>query len=125
MKGLVFLVHWDPPTALERAETLREAEWDVATESRDGRRGYKAILDQRPLAVVIDLSIRPTHGRELARSLKKTKPTRSLPVVFVGGSPREDAKVRAELPGALFSTLDGLAATLDQATRAETPEDLG
>jgi DNA-binding response OmpR family regulator len=97
----------------------------VATESQDGRRGYKAILDQRPLAVVIDLSIRPTHGRELARSLRKTKPTRSLPVVFVGGSPREDAKVRVELPGALFTTLEGLVSTLEQAIKTGTPKDLG
>lgn len=87
MKGLVFLVHWDSSTVLERAEILHAAGWDVATEFRDGGRGYKAILDQRPLAVVIDLSVRPTHGRELARSLRKTKPARSLPVAFVGGSP--------------------------------------
>lgn len=83
----VFLVVWHEATAGQVARSLRDAGWEVRTESEDGGRAYREIRKHRPVCLVVDLSRRPSHGREVVRSLRTTQSGRTLPVVFAGGDP--------------------------------------
>ncbi|MBN1963248.1 MAG: hypothetical protein JW910_01290 [Anaerolineae bacterium] len=117
MKGKLFLVQWDEALARQRAGDLREAGWDVEVETQDGGQAYRVIRAGQPDVVVVDLSQKPSHGRELARSLRLGKATRDLPIVFLDGDDANRAKTRNLLPGAIFCPDDVLPALLDQFAR--------
>ncbi len=81
----VFLVVWDAAAVGTVAPLLRDAGWEVWTESEDGGRAYRGIREHAPACLVVDLSRRPSHGREVVRSLRATRSGRALPVVYSGG----------------------------------------
>jgi hypothetical protein len=56
-----------------------------------------------PDAVVIDLDRLPSYGRELGLSLRASKSTSHLRLVFAGGVPEKIDLVRAAIPDAIFS----------------------
>ncbi len=102
MGGRVQLIHWNAAEAETRSETLRSAGYDV-----DHRQLTPAVLRNLrrdpPSAVVIDLSRLPSQGRDLAVALRCSKPTRQVPLVFVGGEPAKVARFKREIPDAVFS----------------------
>jgi DNA-binding response OmpR family regulator len=113
MKARIFLVHWDAAEAEAYAEQIRSWGWEVSgIEAEDGGRAYRLIRENRPDALVIYLTRRPGHGRETARALRGVKATRVLPIVFVGGTEDEVAKVRDKVLGAVYVAADGLEQTL-------------
>ena len=57
----------------------------VALEHADGGRAWKRIKEGRPDVVVVDMTRRPSHGRELLRAMGQRKYTQTIPVVRVGG----------------------------------------
>jgi len=59
--------------------------------------------DLAPDAVVLDLDRLPSHGREVGTMLRDSKSTRHLPLVFAGGAPEKVARIRGELPDAVFT----------------------
>jgi CheY-like chemotaxis protein len=85
MAGSVFVVAWDEDAAIDLAARLSEAGWMVALEHSDGGRAWKRIKDGRPDVVVVDMTRRPSHGRELLRAMGQRKYTQTIPVVRVGG----------------------------------------
>lgn len=112
VKGKVFLVQWDPAAAEARACELRDEGWLVETEAEDGARAFRAIRVGQPDVVVIDLSAKPSHGREVARSLRQSRTLVDLPIVFVDGDQAAIDKARAKVSGAIFTTSAALATTL-------------
>ena len=80
-----FVVSWDEDDAIDLASRLSDAGWVVALEHADGLRAWKRIKEGRPDVVVVDMSRRPSHGRELLRSMGQRKHTSAIPVVQVGG----------------------------------------
>ncbi len=103
VKGTIFLVHWDAAEAERYAGELRSKGWEVEIEAEDGARAHRRIMAGRPSAVVISLSRLPSHGRELARSLRDLKATRDLTLVFVDGTAETVERVRSEFPDAVFT----------------------
>ena len=101
----VRLIHWNQDEGLERRQQLEAFGFDAAF---DFGEGLSAVLrDLRaslPDAVVIDLTRFPYHGRELARTLRGSKSTRHLPLVFVGGEPEKVKTTKALLPDATYAT---------------------
>ena len=85
MPGSVFVVAWDEDAAIDLAARLSDAGWVVALEHRDGRQAWKRIKEGRPDVVVVDMARRPSHSRELLRTMGQRKYTQSIPVVKVGG----------------------------------------
>ena|SRR5947209_18258679 len=81
----VFVVSWDEDDAIHLASVLSEAGWIVALEHADGNRAWKRIKDGKPDVVVLDFARRPSHSRELLRTMGQRKYTSSIPVVKVGG----------------------------------------
>lgn len=113
-KGKLFLIAWDDAIAAERARVLRAAGWAVEVESNDSRRAHRLIRQLEPDVVVVDLSLRPTFGRDTARGLRGRDVTRHIPVIFVSGTEKDHEAVREVLPGSVFTTPADLVVLLDR-----------
>jgi hypothetical protein len=104
-------------------EACRAAGVDVGYDT-GGYVGFsRAIRAQLPDAFVLDLSRVPSHGREIACTLRGTKYARHIPIVFVGGEPEKVAVIRALLPDAIYTSIPKLTAALKTASekRPEQP----
>jgi glutaredoxin len=115
-KGRIFLFHWKDTEIEALAAPLRDGGWQVDSETQDGARGGKAVIENPPEAVVFYLTRLPSHSRHTAEYIHRSKPTRHLPLVFVDG--KEDAveKTRAKIPSGIFTTSEALLPTLEQFT---------
>ena len=85
MAGNAFVVAWDEDVAIDIAARLSDAGWVVALEHTDGLRAWKRIKEGRPDVVIVDMARRPSHSRELLRSMGQRKHTSAIPVVQLGG----------------------------------------
>jgi CheY-like chemotaxis protein len=99
----VYLVHWNADEAALRASRLRQAGYEVAGELFRGPDSLRALRAAPPAAVVIDLSRLPSHGLAVALALRQMKATRGIPLVFAGGEAEKVARVREQLPDAVFT----------------------
>jgi hypothetical protein len=109
------LVHWNEAEGLERQQQLEAFGFETAFDFGDGLFAARQIKAGPPDAVVIDLSRMPSHGREVAHSVRTTKATRHVPIVFVGGEPEKVAKTRQLLPDATFTTWGRIKTALPKA----------
>jgi hypothetical protein len=111
----VRIVHWKPSEAGDLLATCRAAGFHVDFEDQDLASTIKAVRENPPDVLVIDLSRMPSHGRELAIWFRNLKRTRHMPIVFAGGAPEKVAGIRGQLPDAVFSSLHRLAADIRHA----------
>jgi CheY-like chemotaxis protein len=113
------LVHWKAEEVPQRAARLEAAGYAVDGEVPGTSIGVKALREDPPDAFVIDLGRLPSHGREVAFALRQSKALRGIPIVFVGGAADKVAKVRSELPDAVYvEDWDGAAAAVAAAIAA-------
>jgi CheY-like chemotaxis protein len=108
----IHLVHWNIEEAEKRAEILRQEGHIVDASPPNGPPFLRKLSDDPPDAVVIDLSRLPSHGREVATSIRMRKSTRSIPLVFVGGETDKVEIVRSLFPDAIYTDWEGLLQTL-------------
>ena len=111
----VLLVHWNAAEAAERAERLRRAGHEVAFHAEQGGKGLRKLRDDPPEAFVIDLGRIPSHGGAFGTWLRQQKATRHVPIVFVGGKPDKVARVRAQLPDAVYAEWSRIRGALRRA----------
>jgi hypothetical protein len=110
-------VHWNQAEAEERAERLRALGYDVdASPAPMPFRRFAEGFD----AVVVDLGRLPSQGRDVGVAVRIAKPTRRLPLVFVGGAEDKAARVRETLPDAVFTSWERVG---DALRRARPPTD--
>lgn len=100
---MVRLIHWNESEALERADRLRTLGYRVVAAAGHPVTG-RALMEDPPDAVVIDLSRLPSHGRAVGVVLRQTKSTRHLPLIFVDGEPEKVEPVKRLLPDAAYTT---------------------
>jgi hypothetical protein len=81
----------------------------------------KALADDPPDAVVIDLDRRPSQGLVIGIELRRQPATRHTPQVFAGGEPDKVERVREILSDARVSDWGGIATQLR--TAIERPPD--
>lgn len=117
----VRLIHWDPAAATERGDDLRALGFEVVDEPLNPE-GLRALRQEPPKALVIDLSRAPSQGRDMALGLRKHGATRSVPLVFVDGDPSKVARVRELLPDAAYTTWNMIGEVLHEVI-AHPPED--
>jgi DNA-binding response OmpR family regulator len=101
----ILLIHWNEAEAEDRVQRLRKAGFSllVLTSVANGPADLKRFL-QKPIdAIVIDLSRRPSLGRDVGLGLRSRKTTRHIPVVFVDGEPNKVSRVKSVLPDAVFT----------------------
>lgn len=108
----VRIVHWKPAEAEDLVETCRAGGFEVEFDTTDLPLVAKKIRKTLPDAVVIDLTRMPSHGRELAFAIRRTKYTRHIPVVFVDGAPEKVEAIRRQLPDAVFASRKQLCARI-------------
>jgi len=95
----VRLIHWKGSDAVVLGQRLTAAGYEVDDEGRHGDRANP------PAVFVIDLSRRPSQGRDLGISLRISKATRNVPLIFLGGEAEKVERVRSHLPDASFCSL--------------------
>ena len=117
------LIHWNAAEAKDRIKHLRAAGYAVDYDpmTPDLLRGTR---EHPPAAVVIDLGVLPTHGREVALSLRENKGTRGVPLVFLEGEPEKVEKIRTLLPDAAYTSWSNAAHTIAAVIAAPPREPL-
>lgn len=111
----VRLIHWNAGEAQDRIAALGAAGYEVAYEPLQDQTTMRRIRAGKPQAIVIDLSRMPAQGRDLAIWLRQQKPTRHLPLVFLGGEPEKVKKIKGLLPDAVYSDWSRYRSALQRA----------
>jgi hypothetical protein len=119
----VRLIRWNEADAAARARLLRRAGYRVISAPPENAGGMvRYFRELSPDAVVIDLDRLPSHGRELGLSLRASKSTSHLRLVFAGGLPAKIELVRAAIPDAVFTPWDNdLAPAIERAMAQPEP----
>ena len=113
----VLVIHWNAPEAAERAERLRQAGFEADSYAGPGGAAFRALAENPPEAVVVDLIRIPSQGGAVGIALRQRKATRSVPLVFIEGDPEKTAAVRAMLPDAIYTTWPKVGVSLRRALR--------
>ena len=114
----VLLIHWNRAEATERAKRLRAARHQVVIHSEEGGGpALRALRDDPPDTVVIDLGRLPSQGREVGAWLRRQKATRHVPLVFVGGATEKVAQTRKLLPDATYTEWPGIRGAITRARK--------
>jgi CheY-like chemotaxis protein len=121
-KERVQLIHWNADEAKERAERLRALGYEVDHEISGGSAFLREMGKNSPVAVVIDLARLPSQGRDMALLIRKTKATRDLPLVFIGGVAEKVDRMKELLPDAVYTSWEGIGDALADAV-ANPPVD--
>ena len=112
------LVCPDRERADRLARQLRASGHDVSLASPDGGVAFREIRADPPAAVVLDLSSRPAHGRDLAVAIRGARSTRQVALVIVDGEPEKIAAVRRILPDATYTPARRVRSALRAALRS-------
>lgn len=113
----VTLIHWNAAEAKERAARLREAGHRVGIFSTPGgeETPHRKLRESPPDAFLIDLSRVPSHGGAMGTWLRQQKATRAVPLLFVGGEPAKVARVRKQIPDAVYTEWGRIRSALRKA----------
>lgn len=110
----VTLIHWNAAEARPRAAALRAAGYTVSYQPFDPK-VLRDIKQKPPAAIVIDLTRQPMQGRDVAFEMRHAKSTRLLPVVFVEGNPEKVARIKRQVPDAVYTTWGRIRSGLKRA----------
>lgn len=108
----VRLIHWNARDGEVIAASLRAAGWDVDASPFTGPDSLRALREDPPDAVVIDLSRRPSLGRDAGVALRFYQTTRHVPVLLSGVDPSKAARIHELLPGAVFVEREEVASVV-------------
>jgi DNA-binding NarL/FixJ family response regulator len=115
------LVCWKQADAEHHATELRRAGYRLVADPLANPGGaVRYFRELNPDAVVIDLDRLPSHGRELGMSLRASKSTCHLPLIFAGGITEKIEPIRTAIPGAIFTEWNNIAAAITRAM-AQSP----
>jgi hypothetical protein len=103
-KPRVRLFHWKPAEAQEAIASLRAGGYQVIYSEKSQSPSVVQIKADAPVAIVIDLSRLPSHGRYVGIWVRGSKSTRNIPLVFVGGEREKVSKIRQEIPDATYTS---------------------
>lgn len=108
------LFHWNATEAKERVGQLQKAGYDVAYETLTPAL-LRRLKQHPPAAVVIDLTRAPAMGRDVGVAIRHYKTTRHVPLVFANGDPEKVARIKQQLPDAVYTTWKRIRSSLKQA----------
>ncbi|UCE58400.1 MAG: DUF3052 family protein [Phycisphaerales bacterium] len=111
----VLLIHASRTKADECAERLARAGYEVDVSAGEGAAGLRALRENPPDMFVIDLDRTPSYGQAAATMLRQQKRTRFVPIVFAGGERKKVARVREQMPDAVYTQWTRISAALSNA----------
>ncbi len=120
MKPIV-LVHWNPKEAEARMIRLKDAGCRTRLVSEVSPGLLRKLTEIDPAAIIVDLSRRPSQGRELGVALRHRASTRKIPLIFAAGDEEKVAKIRQILSDAVFSPWEDIEIAIATAI-AKAPE---
>ncbi len=120
----VSLVIWNVDEAETRAEALRASGFIVDVTQPNGPPYLRRLTDDPPIAVLIDLSRLPSHGREVAMSIRMRKSTRQIPIIFIGGESSKVDRTKELLPDASYIQWDDVLPVLQKADQSSLLEEV-
>jgi hypothetical protein len=118
----VRLFHWNAKEAGALIGELRAAGFEVVYNAETQSTSVRKLKESGAVAVVIDLSRLPSHGKYVGAWVRGSKSTRHLPLVFVGGEAEKVAALREQIPDAVYSSVAGAGVALKKAI-ARPPSD--
>ena len=111
----VRLFHWKVAEAKPLIARLRAAGYQAVHNAETQSPSVREIKESGAVAVVIDLSRLPSHGKYVGAWLRGSKSTRHIPLVFVGGEEEKVAAIQKQMPDAVYTTAAGIGAALKNA----------
>lgn len=111
----VRIIHWKPDEAGPLVEACRACGHEVEYDDIPSPALARSVRHNQPDALVIDLTRLPSHGREFAMAIRRTKYSRHIPIIFVDGEPEKVEGVRKHLPDATFATRKQLCSRIQAA----------
>ena len=111
------LIHWKPDEAKERVTELEKEGYSVSVESGQGNTSLRALKENPPDLVIIDLSRMSSQGRDIALGIRIGKSTRRVPIVFVEGNYEKVDRIKQLLPDASYATWDSVLNCLGPALK--------
>jgi hypothetical protein len=111
----VRLFHWKSKVVAELMAKLRAAVFEAVHHAETQSPSVRELKESGAVAVVIDLSRLPSHGKYVGAWVRGSKSTRHLPLVFVGGEAAKVAAIKKQIPDAVYSSVAGVGAALKKA----------
>lgn len=113
----ILLVHWNEKEAKERSRALKTLGHKTRLLCDSEKPNLLVIRESPPELFLIDLARLPSHGREIAGYFRRSKSTRSVPILFVGGDSERIASARKLIPDATFGEWDKIEACISKAIK--------
>lgn len=120
MSKRVVLYHWKEEEAKPLIQLLEGAGFAIHYNGRTPT-SFGQLRQIDPLAVVIDLTRMPSHGRYVATGIRSVKSIRHIPIVFADGEVEKVAKIREILPDAIYTQRGKLVAALKRVKPLAAP----
>jgi hypothetical protein len=118
----VRLFHWKSKEAGALIAKLRAAGFAAVHHAETQSPSVRELKESGAVAIVIDLSRLPSHGKYVGAWVRGSKSTRHIPLVFVGGEAEKVAAIKKQMPDAVYSSIAGVGAALRKAI-ARPPSD--
>ena len=118
---VVRLFHWRSEEAGPLIAKLRSAGYEVIYHRETQSPSVREMREAAHVAILIDLSRMPSHGRYVAAWVRGSKSIRHIPIVFVDGDPAKVDVIQREIPDAVYCTQAGLLAALKRVKPVKDP----
>ncbi len=118
MAPRVFLLHWDELESAERAAELAASGYDVLRACSFDPTLLRSLANSPPDAFVLDLTRKPSHGRDVAFALRIRAGTRRVPLIVAGGERDAVKSLRTHLPDAVYTSWKSISPALERAISA-------
>ncbi len=109
------LFHWNAIEAVQKASMLESMGYVVDYEPL-APQALKKLRNNPPAIVIIDMSRRPSQGRDIAINIRHTKTTRNVPIVFVDGDQQKVNQVKTYVPDAIYTDYAQIQEALKEAS---------
>jgi len=109
----VRLYHWKAEEATPLVAKLRAAGYEVVHKP-EARTSTRELKESGAVAVVIDLSRMPSHGKYVGAWLRGSKSTRHIPLVFCGRRGGEGRGDQKQLPDAVYASVAGIGGSSEE-----------